>query len=413
MAKQLMADNDLVDSNVHGTSPLWPTASRFEYGTINSITSNMFCELPAAVQCRNGSGLHIRSVPPCGSKMESSTLTREESIAKELLQAKRSAMTAMGHGKDTLEMLDEQEETLREIEDTLEANAHTVDKSMVTLRGMTWSGYLYNQCVNTKEAILGVNAAVSTPPPTKPVIQSLPPVSVETMASNAGLGSLASARDKDDLAEISSAVATLHKMGLEIGQQLDSHTSTMDTIAEKTDLLTEKTLAVTIKASQLRDRTRSAKAQFGGVYQFVDTITGKFLAVSEGRLTLSDKHNRSTYFNCYVKESNLFAMQSEKSLKYVGCAMLGHITAESTYFGTQEECYIDFKAKSTGILFIARHWGAGAWLKRPAPAATTSGNAGETPAVQYLTETTTGIEDKVDFIEFRAVKLTAKDKVVD
>lgn len=350
--------------------------------------------------------------------MDTSTLTREESIAKELLQAKRSAMTAMGHGKDTLEMLDEQEETLREIEDTLEANANIVDKSMITLRGMTWSGYLYNQCVNTKEAILGIPAVVSTPQPANPATRSLPSGSADTCVIDPGLGSLVGGRDKDDLAEISSAVATLHKMGLEIGHQLDNHTTTMDTIAEKTDILTEKTLAVTIKASQLRDRTRSSKAQFGGIYQFVDTMTGKFLAVSDGRLVLIDAINRSTYFNCYVKESNLFAMQSEKTLKYVGCAMLGHITAESTYFGTQEECYIDFKAKTTGILFIARHWGAGAWLKRPqAPTVGTvgSGSAGETPPPppQYLTETTTGIEDKVDFIEFRAVKLTAKDKIVD
>lgn len=373
--------------------------------------------------------------------MSSATLTREEIIANELLQAKRTAYAAMGLGKDTLEMLDEQDETLRGIEDTLEANRNIVDKSMVTLRGMTWSGYLYNQCVNTKEVVLG-NVLIA--PPSKPAV-------VQSEAGQKGVntvmptnGSLVSCRDKDELEEISSAVAVLHKMGLDIGNQLDNQMSTMDTIAEKTDNLTENTLAVTIRASQLRDRARATKPQFGGIYQFIDTVTGKYLAVSEGRLILSSTLNRSTYFNCYVKESNLFAMQSEKTLKYVGCAMLGHIVAESTYFGTQEECYIDFKAKTTGILLIARHWGAGAWLKRPLEATiaadngamaaagaagnVASGTAGAAAALSppsaavstatapphpYLTDTTTGIEDKAGIIEFRVVKLAAKDKVAD
>jgi hypothetical protein len=346
--------------------------------------------------------------------MNQERLDRQANIDKELLQAKKLAFGALDHGKDTLEMLDKQDEDLRGIEDTLEANQYTLDKSMRTLRGMTWSGFVYNQCVSTKELVLGTTPAVppaNQPSAARPQSNGVTAQPVVTTAA-AGLG--IAPRENDDLDEISSAVATLHKMSLDIGNQLDHQGVVIDKITEKTEKVTEQTLAVTIRASQLSDRARNRKPTHVGIIQLVDVVSGKYLAVTDSRLVLSEKKDRSTYFACFVKESHLFGLQNEKTLKYVGCAMLGHIIAESLYFGTQEECYIDIDAKTTGILFIARHWGAGAWLKRPLADLLNASTASASPPPHpYLTETTTGITDKSGMIEFHVVRLAAKDVIVD
>jgi len=369
------------------------------------------------------------------SSKQTRELTREERIQNELLQAKRTALQAVGHGVSTLEALNEQDEDIKGIEDTLEATENVVAKSMTTLRGMTWGGYLYNKCVDTKEIVFGQApgsaAAASNMSNTTNQATNNP---TSTSAASGGNSPLMSnggrEKEKDDLQEISAAVATLHHMSLEIGSQLDMQSYAIDSLSHKTEKVTEQTLAVTLKASQLRDRSRRSRAEYGGMYQFIDTVSNQFLSVIDGRLILSPVLNRATYFHCFVKESHLFAMQNDKTRNYAACAFLGHICVESTYFGTQEEVYIDFKAAKTGILFCARHWGAGGWLKRP-PVPTnntsttntnttnnTTGSSAsgttQAPAVlPYLTETTSSIDDKEGWIQFTPVKVTVKEKVRD
>jgi len=343
-------------------------------------------------------------------------LSREERIQNELFLAKRNAMQAIGHGVGTLEALSEQDEELKGAEDTLEATENLVAKSMTTLRGMTWGGFLYNKCVDTKEIVFGQAA------PTKETINertsgvSSSSTSNERSTVSAGESgsSLATSRDKDDLQEISAAVATLHQMSLEIGTQLELQNHTIEGLSAKSEKVTEQTLVVTIKASQLRDRSRGSRPQYGGMYQFIDTVTNQFLSVKDGRLVLSPVLNRASYFHCFVKETNLFAAQNDKYQKYMGCAFLGHIVVESTYFGTQEEVFIDFKSEKSGILFLPRHWGAGGWLKRPpAVAVQKEGEPPVPPSLPYMTETTSSIEDKEGFIEFRPVKINAKQKLAE
>ena len=371
-------------------------------------------------------------------------------IDKELLEAKRNAFGAIESGMETMVSLEAQDETLKSVEDTLEANEHALSKAMKTMTGMTWSGFLYNQCVNTRELVLG---ATANPPATStgrtnsiPTNQGSKVSASQSHLTTNQLISNENEKEKDDLDEISSAVATLHQMSLDIGEQIDNHNTTIEKISEKTDKVTEQTLAVTIRASQLSNRTNNRKPKIVGMVQFIDIITGKYLSASNNRLILQQRMDRSTYFMCFMKESHLYGFRNEKTLKFIGCAMLGHIIAENEYFGTQEECYIDINAKTTGILFIARHWGAGGWLKRPltdpimtydhpsnitsstsngtsktipsipTPSTSTSPPvppAGTTEIHPYLTETTSGITDKTGRIEFRINKLHPKEILVE
>ena len=344
--------------------------------------------------------------------MEKSQIDREQNIKKELLQAQKSALGAIDYGRATLESLDVQDETLQGIEDTLEANEYVLNKSLKSLQGMTWAGYLDNQLVHTREIVAGY---AEEPTPTNINNTATPETSQSVQRQVLETEKVDYVnREKDDLEELSAAVATLHQMSVDIGSQLDRQTTTIENIAEYTEKVTEKTLAVTIRASQLSERSRNRKPQCAGTIQLVDTVSGKYLAVVDDRLILCDKVGRSTYFTVLVKESHLFGLRNEKTLKFIGCAMLGHIICESPHFGTQEECYIDFSGKHTGILLIARHWGAGAWLKRPLAdllkEASESPNSAPHP---YLTETTASINDKRGRIEFAVIKPMPKDKIED
>jgi hypothetical protein len=355
------------------------------------------------------------------SDREQTLLEREKRIKEQLLLAKRTAVSAQGYGKDTLERLAEQEEVLHSVEDTMEANEHMLNKSTTLLRGMTWSGYLYNKCADAKNTIAG-----NPLPP--PISQGqghtgMPPSSgsyaagagghranlgLLTAGASAGQGAVVG---DEDLREISSAVDTLHRMGVEIGNQLEQQRAVVDAVEAKAEAVTDKTLALTLRASQLSDRSRQRKPQYCGLYQFVDVDSGHYLSAHEGHLVLLPKISRSTYFNLFVKESHLYALQNEKTQKYLGCSITGGILAASQYFGTQEEVYVDLSPSSgsSGLLFLARHWGAGGWLRGPGATQNTAMNTIDTQP--YLTETTSTLLDRVDMLRLRPVKI-AQDQVI-
>jgi hypothetical protein len=373
--------------------------------------------------------------------------SREESIKQNLLEAKRNAAEATQYGQDTLEQLEVQAEHLRSTEDTLEANESIISQSMKTLRGMTWGGYLYNQFNYTADAINSIlpqsenqprKAVLNVPIPAEntsqfEIQQSNKEINATLFSSTHGPGlTQVKQPDHDDLSEISSALVNLHQMGVEIGQQLEHQNATIDSIALKTEQVTEQTIAVTIKASQLNDRSRPRPPQFEGIYQFVDTQSGKFLAVEDEKLVLTGTVSRSTHFCCFLKEKCLFGFRSDKFGKFMGCAMLGNIIVYSDTFGATEQVYFDFKAQSSGILFIARNWGAGGWLKRPmgelsatasadaststiptekaAPSATSKPSTDKKEIMLYLTETTSSISDRGGMILFRPIKVPDKNE---
>jgi len=172
--------------------------------------------------------------------------------------------------------------------------------------------------------------------------------------------------DKDEeeekhLLEISSAVAQLHDIGVVMGEHLDRHNKAIDEAETMTETLTEKTLFVTLRTSKLTTRVNGKHEQiFIGKFQFISCIDGKFLSVygnqssqtsllnnslNEDTLILKSIPDRSTYFNCFASNdgnnNNIFGIQNEKSLKFIGCSMWGTVLCAANYFGTQEVfCYL-------------------------------------------------------------------------
>ena len=75
--------------------------------------------------------------------------------ATNLRSAKSSIYNSIEIGTNTIGALQKQEESLNNVQDTLEANDFIIDKSIKTLRKMTWSGYIYETFNSIPEAITG------------------------------------------------------------------------------------------------------------------------------------------------------------------------------------------------------------------------------------------------------------------
>ena len=275
-------------------------------------------------------------------KRENAVSQKEESILAELHSAQREAISAIGCGKHTIEELDRQEEILDHVEDTLEANDIILDKSMKALRGMSWSGYFYNAVSGTAEYLTGnanskadgsenvsnkcaaAAAVLSTPDayrhrnpapvqedrricsaesslpvqcgdnqPSRLYEQNRNQLLRESSTSNTYTNSSGSLRnggssfsssyleaEQKHLDDIAASVQVMHQMGLTMNEQLGSQINTIDRIETVSDRVSDRTLAVTLKASQLNDRTRRQKPRLQGTYQFIDLNSGLFLAAT-------------------------------------------------------------------------------------------------------------------------------------
>lgn len=111
-------------------------------------------------------------------------------------------------------------------------------------------------------------------------------------------------------------------------------------------------------------RTRSSKVLKIGRFQFIEPKSKKFLAVVLEDIVLIAKEDRSTYFDCYCKENNLYGLQNCKTQKFIGSTILATIRASGHVFGKQEELNIDVTSgHETGIFVVCINWGNGGWLK--------------------------------------------------
>ncbi len=224
-------------------------------------------------------------------------------------------------------------------------------------------------------------------------------------------------------------------MGVALGESLDSQKITLDRIEDKTTTVTDHTLAVTLRTAQLLRKNHKPIQSFVGTFQLVDISSGRYLSVSAEdncSIAFTVRGGIASYFHLFVKEGHLFGLLSEKSQRYLGCTVWGTVAVSGNYFGAQEECYLDMgplapgaaadrangdssKAASlssplpTGLLIVARNWGAGGWLKLVPPA--TKEGGGSSDEVDWITsETTTAITDRQGAVQLQLVRCRVDQK---
>eukprot|EP01035_Chromulina_nebulosa_P030123 gene30123-40002_t len=343
-------------------------------------------------------------------------LEQQQSNVNILLDAQRSAHSSAIIGRETLEKLNEQEEDIQKIRDTLEANDYVLGKSLTALRSMTWGGYVYNSCVTITNTLKNAPSNLTAVDPrlmprfsssnssdnnnTVEVAidtnysdnaysnnQNGKQENLETAPSKSVYYNKNNEEEEKQLQDISSIVAQLHDISVTMGEQLDRQTKALETVEELTEKVTDKSLYVTLRATQLSTRVKGKNEQiFIGKFQFIDCVRGKFLSVYtpapsssssssssssvvDDVLVLKSVPDKATFFNCFASSDgvrNIFGIQNEKTLKFIGCTMWGTVRCAASYFGTQEECFMEFNGEETGLLLLARNWGSGGWLKYPA-----------------------------------------------
>jgi len=342
----------------------------------------------------------------------------QENIAN-LIEANRNAHEAASIGIVTVETLEQQNEDLADIEITLCKNEELVDRSLRKLRGMTWSGSLYNAC---SDVVLGIQsigsqsgktnapssiAASTSMKSTNPTLQSQassspgyttsPP---STYAFGSSNETSIDTNDKKDsqqqqedalLNDLSRVAATLHKLGITMGEQLETGDAHLESIEAKTDMVHQKTINATVKVNKLqRSHTARDHGKYIGTYQFYLKHFHKLLGCNaQNELVLTSIAGVNTLFRVHTKYDTLVAIQSVQTGKYLGTTIWGSIAILGNYFGSQEECYFDLprtseipktstknnnssnkkvlptqsEVRETGILFLSRNWGSGGWLK--------------------------------------------------
>lgn len=292
---------------------------------------------------------------PCDSMSNLSLEAKQQQIKETILDSQRIASNTLDVGNNILNTLALQEETLNATEDTLEATEYLTEKSLRVLRGMTWSGMLYNMISSGKsEKPLDSNKGKSTSP-------------IEVIEKNKqDINPFVDTIKDEDLAGLSFAIDQIKDMSITMAGEIQSQKETIERIQVKTDIVSDKTLAATLKATRLTRKSRGSKAVKVGRFQFVDFNSGRLLAANDEVLQLSDSMNRSTLFDVYFKDDEIVGLQNAKTLKFIGVTWTGSVAISGHHFGKSEECFIHISnGKPTGLLIVSKNWGSGGWIKYP------------------------------------------------
>lgn len=234
---------------------------------------------------------------------------------------------------------------------------------MTVLRGMTWSGVIYNlfakegtplDVVGRQERSAAIEHSME---------------SKQEADINAGglfLGNRNSSNELTQekmLSKLVLSVTELCDIGVHMGNQIEQQNGIIDRIEEKTIRVTNETLAVTLGTAHLTQRISNANDGFVGTYQFIDEVSGSYFSVDNTDLILVPKEDISTLFFVYEKQSTLYGLQNAKTLKYLCSTPWGPIKACGNSYGKREECHLFLNGDQKGIYFLQAHWGAGGWLK--------------------------------------------------
>ena len=233
---------------------------------------------------------------------------------------------------------------------------------MTVLRGMTWTGMIYNMFTKEPTASDIVGRQELTVQPRSTQIELLHENKPAEELAKLGIQTENELSEEDMLSQLLQTMTNLCEISVHMGEQIDQQNDSIDRIDEKTVRVTEQTLAMTLKTSQFVHRISNSADGFVGTYQFVED-DGWFLSVSNKELLLVPKEDISTLFFCYLKEPNIFGIQSAKTLKFLCSTVWGPVMPVGDSFARREECYLSLSAEMTGIYFLQTNWGVGGWLK--------------------------------------------------
>lgn len=206
-------------------------------------------------------------------------------------------------------------------------------------------------------------------------------------------------RAQDEALEaVSRNLAELHDISVVMGESLEHQNIKLDRISAKAEMVTDATLEVLLKSSQLIDRNSSVKPLLLGEYSF-ELHTGGYLGVQDEILVIAPPvTDLTTTFRCFSKGDNIFGMLSARTMKFLATGYLTPITVSAVHFSRAAQLYVDLSGEYNGVLMLSCNWGSGGWLK--------FSGAGSSDF-----KLTSSLRDKDNRILVRAIPLPKRDRI--
>lgn len=275
---------------------------------------------------------------------------------------------------------------------------------MTLLRGMTWSGVIYN-LFSKEETPLDVVGRQERSAAIEHSMEFKQEVSIdEEELFSRKKHSSSELTEEEMLSKLIFSVTELCDIGVHMGIQIEQQNKMMDRIEEKAIRVTDETLAVTLGSAHLTQKLTNSNDGFLGTYQFIDEVSGCYLSVDKTDLVLVSKEDISTLFFVYEKQCALYGLQNAKTLKYLCSTPWGPIKASGNFYGKREECHLFLNGDQKGIYFLQAHWGAGGWLKRTLTPNSSNAKNG------ILNSVTLNLSDRNDILSLEAVLVGRTEK---
>ncbi|KAE9012203.1 hypothetical protein PR003_g15323 [Phytophthora rubi] len=308
-------------------------------------------------------------------------------------QALRDTAESLQLGRATAHTLSMQSEQLGRSERVLDETQATVDVSKRVLRGMTWSGWLYNKFSaapelstnrETDEIAMGFIC-----PECKVMFQS--PEQLGTHYSSVHEGGAEPARsfaenrqrethirpqkqqqtvgnssieDVHDkfLRDLEPQLAELKQQSLALGSALDSQNEQLDRLDSKIGRVHHDLKRVGIQANKIAGRKIPVVYRFRCAFQ--EMQAGRFVRDVDGEALLSaDVVVDGCTFRAYTlgDDSDVWGFQSEKSSHFLGINRYGNLKVRGADFNSYEQFLVEAKP-STPLFCLSSYFGLGGWV---------------------------------------------------
>ncbi|KAG3113120.1 hypothetical protein PI124_g10488 [Phytophthora idaei] len=312
-------------------------------------------------------------------------------------QALRDTAESLQMGRATAHILSMQAEQLGRSEGMVDETQATVDTSKRVLRGMTWSGWVYNklsaapQLSNSKEPHeiamgficpeckvkfqsadqLGmhygnVHERLSNKEEQPPNLLEKRPNNGQIQQQSRVAESIGDIHDKF-LRNLEPQLAELKEQSLALGSALDTQNEQLGRLDTKIGRVHHDMKQVGIQATKMAGRKVPVVFRFRCAFQKVQT--GKFLRDVDGEAQLgADVVVDGCTFRAYTlgDDSDVWGFQSEKSSNFLGINRYGNLKVQGADFNSYEQFLVESKA-STPIFCLSSYFGLGGWVAMKEP----------------------------------------------
>ncbi|KAG6623253.1 conserved c2h2 zinc finger protein [Phytophthora cinnamomi] len=317
-------------------------------------------------------------------------------------QALRDTAESLQMGRATAHALSAQAEQLGRSERVLDETQATVDMSKRVLRGMTWSGWLYNKFSASPQLSTnreGAEIAMGFICPECKVMFQSPeqlgmhyssvherrsgdggggPRNLERQSvaqirqqkhqqvAVAGSSSIEDVHDKF-LSDLEPQLAELKEQSLALGSALDSQNEQLDRLDSKIGRVHHDMKKVGIQANKIAGKKVPVVYRFRCAFQEVQT--GRFLRDVDGEALLSaDVVIEGCTFRAYTlgDDSDVWGFQSEKSSNFLGINRYGNLKVRGVDFNSYEQFLVEAKP-STPLFCLSSYFGLGGWVAVKGP----------------------------------------------